>query len=286
MSDEPIKKPGMRPDKPTLDRLQAELSADLKTGEDPLYYDWTRVAEAPPSEAAYVPPMQIQTHFMDTRDLAAVIGPEAAEAARHAPLPGHTVVIDEGNARADQAFEVDTFGDAIPTEKMHGAPIPDGRYAAARRLAAVGHRGRSGWIWVASAIAVVLGCAAFVLTQRGVDSGATPTDTASSNDLGAVTAPTHSTVFAAPASVAAPSTPRTAVSVADLPADPATRIPLSHIPPRKAIPSTVQQPEHSPSRRSPTFGSPTRSRVPSPTTPPKATGDEVADPILSEHPGY
>jgi hypothetical protein len=151
----------------------------------------------------------------------------------------------------------------------------------------VGQRGRSGWIWIASAVAAVLGCAAFVWTQRGVDSSATPADTAPSIDLSAGTAPTRAPVLAAPASVAAPSTPRIAVSVADLPADPATPVPPSHLPPRKVTPSTVQQPEHSPSRRSPTSGSPTRSRVPSPPTiPPKATGDEVADPILSEHPGY
>ena len=284
MSDEPSKKAGTRPESATLDRLKAELSAGLKTGEDPLYYDWTRVAEAPPSEAAYVPPMQIHTQAMDTGDLAAIIGRDAAEAARHAPPPEHKVMIDEPGARADDAVEVD-FGDAIPTEEMHGVPVSDDRYAVMRRLAAVGQRGRSGWIWVACAIVAVLGCAAFVWTRRG-DDRVTPVDPAALKESRPARPATRATNPAAPASALAGSTAPTAVAVPDPPATPVVPVPVSGISPRKVNSLPVQLPEQPPSRRPPPSGA-TRTR-PSPSQPiqQKATGNEVVDPLFTEKPGY
>jgi hypothetical protein len=220
MSDEPLKKPGARPESPALDRLQAELSADLKTGEDPLYYDWTRAAEAPPSEAAYVPPMQIQTHCMDTGDLAAVIGREAAEAARHAPPPEGKVVIDD--------------------------------HLAVTRRMAVPKRGRSGWLWLAAAVAALTISALLMWNERARESAVTPLAARPSNEVGA------SPVPQAPTKVET-----------------------------RPAPPIVEPPASAPSRRSLPSGSPTRSRSTSPSqTPPKATGKEAVDPLFTEHPGY
>jgi hypothetical protein len=285
MTDERSKKPATRSDSPTLDRLQAELSAGLKAGEDPLYYDWTRVAEAPPSEAAYVPPMQVQTRSMDTGDLAAVIGRTAAEAARHAPPPEHTVVIDEHGAGAEQGLEVGAFGDAIPTVQMHGGPVPHDELPVTRRRSAV-RRAKSTWIWVASAVVASVGCAWFVWAQRGFDSGQAAAEPAPSTDLGAVLATARRPVPAGPSSAPATPTTRTAVSVEDLPA--AAMTGPSGASPSKAGASVVQPPERLPSRRSPTSGSTARGRAPSTpqTAPMKPTSNEVGDPLLIENPGY
>jgi hypothetical protein len=283
MSDEASKKAGTRPASATLDRLKAELSAGLKTGEDPLYYDWTRVAEAPQSEAAYVPPMQIHTQAMDTGDLAAIIGRDAAEAARHAPAPEQKVMIGEPGADSDQTIDVD-FGDAIPTEEMHDGPVSDDRLAVKRRLAAVGgHRSRSGWMWIACAIAAVLGCAAFMWTQRG-DDGVKPGDSAASSNTSAAKPVTRTTIPPEPPApaLAASTASTTAVAVPDPPAAPVTPPPASGISPRKANAVPVPPPEQAPSRRQPT--PPRRPSTPQPTQQ-KPAGNEV-DPLFTEKPGY
>jgi hypothetical protein len=281
MSDEPSKKAGKQPESATLDRLKAELSAGLKPGEDPLYYDWTRVAEAPPSEAAYVPPMQIHTQAMDTRDLAAIIGRDAAEAARHAPAPEHKVLIEEPGARTDEAIEVD-FGDAIPTQEMH-APISDDRYAVTRRLVAVGQRGRSGWIWVACAIAAVLGCAAFVWNQRGSDP-VTPAASVPPSGLGAAKQVKGPHAAETPVSALAASTAPTAAPIPELPAEPVAQKPPAGISPQTGSSLAVQRPEQQPSHR-PSGAS--RNRPSSPqTVQPKATANENADPIFTDKPNF
>jgi hypothetical protein len=259
MSDEPHKKPGARRESPTLDRLQAELSAGLKTGEDPLYYDWTRVVEAPPSEAAYVPPMQVQTHCMDTEDLAAVIGRDAAEAARHAPRSERNVVIDESAPRAEHGFEIDTFDDAMPTEEMPTGPVSDDRVAVTRRMGVL-QRSRSGWIWLAVSVAALTIFALLMWTRREPASV-----------VGASRAPT-SNAATSPAPPLGPMAPTSTSAVL----------------PSKTYPPIVRQPAAVPSRRSLPSGSTPRGRAtsPSPTTPPKPTTNEAVDPLFTENPGY
>jgi hypothetical protein len=283
MSDEPSKKARKRPESAMLERLQAELSAGLKTGEDPLYYDWTRVAEAPPSEAAYAPPMQVHTQAMDTRDLAAIIGSDAAEAARHAPNAEHKVMIDEPGKRAAYTPEMDPFGDAIPTEKMPGGPVSDDRYAVTRRLADVGQRSRNGWFWIACAIVAVLGCAAFMWTQRGSDH-VTRADVAPQSELGSSTEAERPPIPEPPPSALAPSTAPLEPPISEPLVDPVAQKPPSGISSPTGSSLHVQRPEQLPPRRS--LGA-NRSRPSSPQpVQPKAKGNDIADPMFTDKPDF
>lgn len=288
MSDEPFKKPGTRPESPTLDRLKAELSADLKTGEDPLYYDWTRVAEAPPSEAAYVPPMQIQTRSMNTGDLAAVIGREAAEAARHAPSLKHTVVIDDGE-RAEQGFDVDTFDDAVPTEEMQSGPRSDDSFALPRRRSIGAQRRTRALICLIVAGAALVTCAIHFLTEPATDSRSASRTEGATSTLLVVSAVAPSLgLSVAPVPPIGASTARAA-----LPAEPALEpmtfpVAASMSLRRDAMPADATPPERAVPSRAPLSASTTRSR----TSPPpraartKPNETEVGDPLFTENPGY
>jgi hypothetical protein len=283
MSDESLKKSGKKPESPTLDPPQVELLADFDADDDLPDYDWPHVAEAPLGRAAYVPPMHVPMRRMDTGGLAAVIGAEAAEAARHAPSPEHTVVIDEHGAPVETWIDVDTFGDdnAIPTLQMYGRPTSDAPSVVARQSLA-GKLGQGGWIGIGFAVAALFGCAWFVLNQRGFESGATPADTV--GDLGA-TAPIRLVEPAAPASALAIPAPRTGVSVGDLPADQGTPAPPSGMSSRKVSPSVVQKPEQLPCARSAASLATARNRTLAQASSPRV-GNEVIDPLFTEKPGY
>jgi hypothetical protein len=291
MSDEPLKKPGAPPPSPTVDRLRAELSANLKPGEDPLYYDWTKVKEAPPSEAAYAPPMQIQTHFMDTGDLAAIIGQSAAEAARHAPHPDQKVVIED-RGPSDQAFEVDRFGDAVPTEEMQETPPIDEHAAASRRLSKLEQRGRSSWIW-ASGIALAIVGAAFAWSERAVESNGAPIRVTTSADSASVLPTPVSErresarpVLAVSSKEAAPAVKASAVKESAVKEFAVKESAFKESAPvvKEGAPGV----DEAPSRRRPVADATSRSRLPSPPQPtlPKRTESAVVDPILSENPGF
>jgi hypothetical protein len=245
--------------------LQAELSAGLKAGEDPLYYDWTRVAEAPPSEAAYVPPMQIQTRSMDTRDLAAIIGRDAAVAARHAPSPENTVVIAERAARPTQDFEVDTIGSGFPTEEMHRPPVSDPGLMETRLLSIAAPRPKRGWIGLAAGAVIVIAVALLVWPTRGLESDASP-----------------SNVAPAPVPTAGTAPSRAAVAIGELPAEPTTPIAPLAMSFHKVSPAVAQEPDRAPARRSIPSGSSARGRA---VSPPKVAPSEV-DPLVTENPGY
>ena len=289
MSDEPLKKPGTRPESPTLDRLKAELSAGLKKGEDPLYYDWTRVAEAPPSEAAYVPPTQIQTRNMDTGDLAAVIGREAAEAARHAPSPGNTVVIDDGGERAERGFDIDMDDDVVRTEEMSGEPATDDDFRLPYRRS-VGSWRRTGVLisLVVAAAAVVL-CAVYSLTKPGIDARSTSrTESTASAVLDGHAAPASRGAPIARVPAIETSTARAVLSAASaidpmkLPAEAST----SQSPRR--TPAAAAEPNMADPGRAPLPASTARSRaVPPPRAEPaKPNGKAIVDPLFTENPGY
>jgi hypothetical protein len=142
-----------------------------------------RPPEAPASEVSYAPPMEIPTRNTDTGSLAAIIGPQAAAAARHAPLPEHTVMIDEESPE-EGALEwpvesgVDSVDDAASTLRMP-APAADDEAElahASREVAAQsnppprgrGPRKRAVFGFVAS---LLLGIVAVLMwTRRGGDS--------------------------------------------------------------------------------------------------------------------
>jgi hypothetical protein len=236
MSDESPKKAGARPERATPNRLRAGLSQGLKTEEDPLAYHWIRVDEAPPSEVTCAPPMPIPAPAVETGDV----------------------------DFADYAIDMDGFGDAILTEEAPAAPVSDDRYVVTQRFVAVRQPRRSGWVWMACAIATVVGCAVIMWLRRGADQGI-PADSAVSRDLSPMKAVTRPTVSALPAPAVAVSTPSTSV-VSDLPAAPVVAVPVL----RRPLPSDVTR------------------NLPSPPQPAPRTAParEVVDPLFTEKPGY
>jgi hypothetical protein len=138
-NEQPFKRSATPPESTTPDVLPDELSEGPATEDDPRDYEWTRSTEIPPSEAAYVPPMQIQTKDMDTWDLAEAIGLETARVARYASSRNSTVIIDGVRKSDELQVDIDLEDEGAPTEKMplglakqdvgsvRGAPSDSGR---------------------------------------------------------------------------------------------------------------------------------------------------------------
>jgi hypothetical protein len=156
------------PERNTPDVLPAELSAGAPTG-DPRDHEWARGTEMPPSEAAYVPPMPIQSKDMDTWDLAEAIGLETARIARYASSRNSTVIIDGGRAGDEPQVDIDMDDEGAPTEKMPVTPVAKQDIGAVR-----GAPSDSGRITTLTGL-IVAGaglflCAIYFLARPGADS--------------------------------------------------------------------------------------------------------------------
>jgi len=137
---------------------------------DPLDDDFPRGIELPSSEAAHVPPRQIQTKDMDTWDLAEAIGIETARIARYASSRNSTVIIDGVRGGDEPQVDIDMNDEGGPTEKMPVEP------AAKQDIALVGGaRSDNGRRIMTLTALIVAGaglfiCAIYFLARPGADS--------------------------------------------------------------------------------------------------------------------
>jgi hypothetical protein len=209
MSDEPFKKPAFQIESPRRKQAQAELSADLETGPDPLYSERMRRAKSPPSEATYVSPIYVPTMQMPTRrtkpsDLAAAFDREGAK-----------VVIDESGPLAEPGFDIEVFDDSTSIEDgIKGDPASDERVT--RRTWAAGKLPRSGLVWLTSAAVALVACGLLIWTKAAFDSNTSPVIAPSSDADAKESSPSNVPVAQV---TPAATTTRAAIPVGELPID-------------------------------------------------------------------
>jgi hypothetical protein len=262
MSNEPSKKSATQPESAPLDLLPDELSAAPMTGDDPLDYDWMRGAATPPSEAAYLPSMEMQARDMDTGDLAKALGREAVRVARYASSRNSRVIIDKGREGGEMGFEIDV-DDGVPIDKDEdGMPTQRMPAGPATKQDSGSTRGASSDRWHRSStvIALIVVCAGlflcviYFLARPGVAS--TPTSSSSralSADPTVVSKPLEES-----ASTCAPCNG------------------LSEAPQQRALPESAVEPAATAVTRA---ASPPRAVAPKQVR-------ETVDPLFIEKPGY
>jgi len=249
MSNEPFKKSATLSESNTADVLPAEVSAGLMTGGDSLDYDWTDAAERQSSEAADVPPMQVQATDMDTWDLAEAISLETARIARYASSRKSTDGIDRGREGPEPVFDIE-IDDGPPTQKMATVPASKENHDAMPGASSDGwHRNRTLASLLVAGAALFL-CVIYFLAKPGVAS----------------TPPAGEMLAAAPPVV--PNSLREAASTC---------------PPSKPSPEAPQQREIQ--TRTIERAAPQPSRAASPQREASSKSRPV-DPLFTENPGY
>jgi hypothetical protein len=172
-NEQPYKRSAAPPESPPPDDLPDEISASLLAEDDPLEPledDWPAGMELPPSEAAYVPPMQVQTKDVDTWDLAEAIGIEAARVARYASSRNSTVIIDGGPEGEEPPIDIEMEDEGAPTEKMALGPAAKQDTGSAPGAPSESRRRVMTLTALIVAGAGLFLCAIYFLTRPGADS--------------------------------------------------------------------------------------------------------------------
>ena len=290
MSDDASKKPGIRPDSRSLERLTAEISAALEANDDPLDLDWGRIEAAPPRDAGDLPPGAPRRAGIASDDPVMLTVPQRDAASPPSPPPQGAQASDDDGEPRWRRFDLANMEDGLPTMRMLRAsdeelgrknPPRDGERW--RRIGAL--------VWLAAALVALLACVVVFATGRKNNPRVTslpPKELRKGSELPATpaagvlperTPPSGSAPIIAPAEVRTPPSATAAVDPMTLPVDDTSSRARAQARPetppratleRATLPSSTER------------GNPCRP----PSAHPEPRCTEAIDPLFAATPGY